>query len=122
MAVISSQKCGRVQIAYITSHVPLRPQTRPRLLSPHQPILATPRNGQRREEGLDIPRNEHSDVERYFQKHPEEVESLLRGDPEWEWKMPTPGPEFTPIDARCITGSFKLEIKPESDPFRHYSA
>ncbi|OSD00942.1 hypothetical protein PYCCODRAFT_1469119 [Trametes coccinea BRFM310] len=75
---------------------------------------------QRREEGLDIPRSEESDVERYFRAHPDEVESLLRGDPEWEWKMPPAGPEFTPIDGRSMVGSFKLEIK--SDPFRHHTA
>ncbi|KAI8981321.1 hypothetical protein BD414DRAFT_420032, partial [Trametes punicea] len=64
-----------------------------------------------RRRGVDIPPYENSDVNGYFRAHPEEVEAALRGDPEWEWLMPPPGPEFTPIDHRCMTGTFKLDIK-----------
>ncbi|CDO74833.1 hypothetical protein BN946_scf185022.g3 [Trametes cinnabarina] len=66
---------------------------------------------QRREEGLDIPRSETSDVERYFRAHPEEVEAALREDPDWDWQMPQYGPEFVPIEGRFLVGTFKLDVR-----------
>ncbi|KAI0370020.1 hypothetical protein BV20DRAFT_1036068 [Pilatotrama ljubarskyi] len=68
-----------------------------------------------RRNGVDIPRVESSDVQRYFNEHPEEIESCLAGDPKWEWRMPPPGPEFTPINAHCMTGTFRVQVKREED-------
>ncbi|KAI0652635.1 hypothetical protein C8Q79DRAFT_898053 [Trametes meyenii] len=70
------------------------------------------RENQRRN-GFDLPVGDFCDVQRYFNAHPDEVESALRRDPQWEWRMPQAGPEFTPVDERCMTGKFKLDIKRE---------
>ncbi|KAI0714698.1 hypothetical protein C8Q76DRAFT_619633 [Earliella scabrosa] len=66
-----------------------------------------------RREGRDPPGKTACD--RYFDAHPEERESAFRRDPKWEWRLPPPGPEFTPVDHRgSLQGEFKLNIKSQS--------
>ncbi|KAI0778929.1 hypothetical protein BD413DRAFT_466605 [Trametes elegans] len=68
----------------------------------------------KRRNGEKIPRTD-GDVERYFRAHPEQIDAALRKDEEWVWKMPPAGPEFSQIDARCLKGKFRLDIKKQSD-------
>lgn len=64
--------------------------------------------------GVDIPRV--SDCDKYFAAHPEQREAALRGDPEWEWRLPQPGTGFRHIDGRCLEGTFKVDVKPQDAP------
>nr|VWP00466.1 Beta-hexosaminidase (EC (Beta-GlcNAcase) (Beta-N-acetylhexosaminidase) (N-acetyl-beta-glucosaminidase) [Ganoderma boninense] len=64
--------------------------------------------------GVDLPRV--SDCDKYFAAHPEQREAALRGDPEWEWRLPQPGADFRPIDARCLEGTFRVDVKSQDTP------
>ncbi|KAM5539918.1 hypothetical protein V8D89_006421 [Ganoderma adspersum] len=64
--------------------------------------------------GVDLPRV--SDCDKYFAAHPEQRDAALRGDPEWEWRLPQPGAGFRPIDGRCLEGTFRVEVKAQDTP------
>ena len=64
-----------------------------------------------RRNGVDLPL--HSECDKYFAAHPEQIEGALRGDPEWEWRIPEPGDEFKRKDGRCLEGMFRVDIKPQ---------
>ncbi|KAI0673912.1 hypothetical protein C8Q78DRAFT_969122 [Trametes maxima] len=75
-----------------------------------------------RRKGFNLPIVKTSDIQRYFDAHPEEIESALRRDPKWEWRMPQAGPEFARVDDRCLVGKFKLKIKRDPEVEREGSA
>ncbi|EJF67378.1 hypothetical protein BD309DRAFT_865711 [Dichomitus squalens] len=64
-----------------------------------------------RRNGVNLPWG--SDCDKYFAAHPEQMEAALRGDPEWEWRIPEPGEEFRRKDGRSLVGMFRLDIKPQ---------
>ncbi|TFK88907.1 hypothetical protein K466DRAFT_488022 [Polyporus arcularius HHB13444] len=72
--------------------------------------------GQRRK-GFFVPNGHNTDCERYFKAHPEEREPAFRGEGDWQWRLPAPGPEFVPYcegRSDCITGTFKVKVPDDS--------